>query len=127
LFEQAAQEENKGKKQKNEGGKYTSTKKGQRQFGGWEPHGIEAFNRYCEEASAGRKSPNRKLLEKTTLELLRKRYNIDQLDHDTQTRVNRNRKRKGLAPNAVPVVEPMVRIVRTRMLEDEDESTDEDN
>jgi chorismate synthase len=66
-------------------------------------------------------------LEKTTLELLRKRYNIDQLDHDTQTRVNRNRKRKGLAPNAVPVVEPMVRIVRTRMLEDEDESSDEDN
>jgi hypothetical protein len=127
LFEQAAQEENKGKKQKNEGGKYTSTKKGQRQFGGWEPHGIEAFNRYCEEASAGRRNPNRKLLEKTTLELLRKRYNIDQLDHDTQTRVNRNRKRKGLAPNAVPVVEPMVRIVRTRMLEDEDESTDEDN
>jgi hypothetical protein len=124
LYEWSQKPENKKVKQKNSGGKYTSTNKGQRQFGGWEPHGIEAYNRYCEEASTGRKTQNRKLLEKTTLDLLRVKYNIDQPDHETQARVNRNRKRKKLSPDEAPYVAPMVRIVRTKMLQDEDESTE---
>jgi hypothetical protein len=127
LYEWSKQPENRALKQKNKGGKFTSTNKGQRQFGGWEPHGIEAYNRYCEAAAVGRKAPNRKLLEKNTLKSLRTKYNIDQPDHDSQARVNRNRKRKKLSPDEAPYAPPMVRIVRTKMLEDEGDSTEEED
>jgi hypothetical protein len=46
LFNWSQQLANKGKIQPNEGGKFTSTKKGQRVFGGWEPEGLEAYNAY---------------------------------------------------------------------------------
>ena len=117
--------ENAKKKQRNTGGKYTSTTRGQRQFGGWEPNGIEAFNLFCEEATSGRKGPNRKHLENTTLNLLRIKYNIDQPDHDTQSRVNRNRKRKRLSrPDEAPYALPMQRVVKTKMLEEAEEDDD---
>lgn len=127
LYAWSQEPENMKKKQRNTGGKYTSTNRGQRQFGGWEPNGIDAYNLYCEEAKAGRSGPNRKLLEKTTLALLRQKYMIDQADHDTQTRVNRNRKRKKSSPDELPFSEPMQRIVKTNMLDEEEASGDEDS
>ena len=116
---------NQGKKQKNSGGKYTSTTKGQRQFGGWEPSGIEAYNRYCEEAKLGRTIPNRKILEKRTLHFLRQKYDIDQPDHDTQAKVIRSRKRKKDTPDQQ--IQPMARIVKTKMLDEEEYSEEEDS
>lgn len=120
----AANPDNKGKKQINRGGKYTSCEKGQRMFGGWEPEGIEAFNTYVQEAAAARKTPNRKELEKKTLQLLRIQYNIDHPDHDSQARANRSRKRKNL-PNDAPIASVSSRVVRSRMLEEEAVSDDD--
>jgi hypothetical protein len=125
LYDWSLSPANQGKKQKNSGGKYTSTTKGQRQYGGWEPSGIEAYNRYCEEAKAGRSLANRKILERRTLDLLREKYNINQPDHDSQARAIRSRKRKKDAPDQQ--IQPMARIVKTKMLDEEVYSEEEDS
>lgn len=117
-------EANRGKKQVNRGGKFTSCEKGQCDYSGWAPEGIQAYNTYVEEATAGRKAPNRKLLETATLNELRAQYNIDQPDPATQARANRSRKRQKL-PNNAPFVNPNARVVRA-VLEEEMDVSDGD-
>ena len=115
---------NRGKKQTNRGGKYTSCEKGQCDFSGWSAEGIEAFNTYVDEAKAARKGPNRKLLERTTLNQLRAQYGIDQVNHESQLKANR-RKRKNL-PNDAPIAALCRRVVRTRMLDEDEVEVDDD-
>jgi hypothetical protein len=105
---------NRGKKQKNRGGKFTSCEKGQCDFSGWDAEGIEAFNAYVQEAKDGRHLPNRLVLEKQTLQALRQQYNIHQPDAEAQARANRARKRRRLA-NDAPLQAPSRRIVRAFM------------
>jgi hypothetical protein len=117
-------EANRGKKQVNRGGKFTSCEKGQCDYSGWSSEGIQAYNTYVKEATAGRKAPNRKLLETATLNELRAQYNIDQPDPATQARANRSRKRMKL-PNNAPFVNPNAHVVRA-VLEEEMDVSDGD-
>ena len=120
------EEANRGKKQVNRGGKFTSCEKGQVDYSGWSPEGIEAYSTYVKEATEGRKSTNRKILETTTLNQLRAQYNIDQPDPDTQARANRSRKRKKL-PNDAPFVNQSAHVVRAVLhLEEEMDVSDGD-
>ncbi len=109
---------NRGKKQTNRGGKFTSCEKGQCDYSGWSAEGIEAFNTYVEEAKAGRKTDNRKLLETQTLNELRAEYHIYQPDAETQAKANRARKRKKLA-NDAPLAISSLRVVRALLDEEE--------
>ena len=127
LWEFAKDPTKKGQKQVNRGGKYTSCEKGYCTYSGWDDGGIKSFNMYENEAKDGRKGPNRKLLERTTLNQLRVQRNIDQPDHATQLKVNRGRKRKNL-PNDAPISATQNRLVRTKrfveepiIMDDEDE------
>jgi hypothetical protein len=125
LWEWSQKPENKDKTQRNKGGKYTSTDKGQREFGGWEAAGIEAYNSYVDQAIAVRKSRSGKLLESLTLQRLRKSNNIDQADAQAQSKLNRSRKRKKQPNDAPEETANKFRVVRTRMLDEED--VDEDS
>jgi hypothetical protein len=118
LFNWSQLPENKGKIQPNEGGKYTSTKKGQRAFGGWEPEGLEAYNAYYATNVTARKDKIRKIAEKAMYELLREKQGIITEEHKTHIKGVREKKRKNL-PTDQPYAPPLKRIVKMNILEEE--------
>jgi hypothetical protein len=120
LFNWSQDPKNKGKIQPNEGGKFTSTKKGQRAFGGWEPEGLEAYNAYYEKNVAARKLEKRKEVEKAMYDQLRTAMGIIAPEHTTHVKGIREKKRKKL-PKDQPYVPPTKRIVRMKILDDDGE------
>jgi hypothetical protein len=120
LFTWSQQAENKGKIQPNRGGRYTSTDKGQRAYGGWEPEGLEAYNAYYETNHAARKTPNRKAVEKAMYHQLRTAMGITSTEHKSHIKGEREKKRKNL-PKDQPYAPPTQRIVRMKILGDAEE------
>jgi len=116
--------ENKGKELPNLAGKWSSSKSGQAEWGGWNMEGLEKFNEYKTQIRAGRKGRLEEIhaLEEETLAELRKEVGIDQDDHETQLRMNRAKKRK---MNADKPVED-IRVHKSVLtVDDEDEEDDE--
>lgn len=123
LHEWKSKPENKGKDMPNMNGKYTITDGGQNEWGGWKAEGVEAYLAYGEEIKAGRKNPNCSQLEEITLQTLRISVGIDCVDHDTQMRRNRAKKRRK-TNSEEPVDEPhqpIQRVVRSALNESDDE------
>jgi hypothetical protein len=120
LFNWSQQPENKGKIQPNEGGKFTSTKKGQRVFGGLEPEGLEAYNTYYEKNLTACKLKKRKEVEKAMYDQLCSTMGIITTEHKSHIKGICEKKRKKL-PKDHPYLVKQKRIVRMKILDDKEE------
>jgi hypothetical protein len=112
---------NKGKNQPHLSGKYTTSNKGQTEWGRWSPEGLEAFNNFKKAIRSARKGKEEAILafERKILAELRVKKGIDCADHDQQIKMNRAKRRRLNSERPVNnVVIP--KIVRTVDEQDED-------
>jgi hypothetical protein len=114
--------ENKGKKQPNIPGKWTTSDSGQAEWGGWSEDGLKMFNTRKEEIRAGRKGRWEEIraFEHKILHELREEAGIACDNPDLQARMNRAKKRKLNADQPVHEVRAY-KIIRTVDEEDEEE------
>jgi hypothetical protein len=99
-------------------GKFTNTRKGQNNWGGWEPEGLELYNQYRAMNVEARKDPNCYQLEKECLLRLRKQRGIDENcecaeEHARNKEAKKRMKKRGLANAPLP---PKKKHVRTLMI-----------
>jgi hypothetical protein len=107
---------NQGEKQPIKNGKYTVTDKGQAEWGGWIPDGLQAFNNYYTQIRDVRGTEAATRVEKACLQELRKAYNITFDNSKIQEKEVRRQKRlekAGKEPLIVPNNGDLQRVVKT--------------
>jgi hypothetical protein len=78
----------------NHNGRFTTTDKGQNEWGGWSQTGLKLFREYKDANKAARREQKTRAVEDTCLEMLRKKHKIICRDHKSQIEFERSNRRK---------------------------------
>jgi hypothetical protein len=93
----------------NHNGRFTTTDKGQNEWGGWSQTGLKLFREYKDYNKAARKERKTRAVEDTCLEMLKKKHKIVCRDHKSQIefeRSNRRKRKRGVDEDLEQAEEP---------------------